>query len=298
MDRSSARERKISQKGLLLHSSLDRNLGLSRHRLETIYKTLVKSSLLYCCSLWASITRTKKGCKKLRAVERQYNVLTTRAFKTVHTGALSLLVGTLPADYRVLEITMKRYFLSNLPSFSIRALEAISKHTNGIDSQNQTPSQVKTAIKNRLSSVWSTEWKNGSQGQATREFFPTPKCFQRLRTSNLPHQVVQVITGHSFLNHHQKRFNFIPSSRCKCSYEQETRHHFLFVCPLFESFRTSFRETSFQLTKTWPPSIQEIHKHQALFIELIKFVLKTKRLDSRTNSQWAENPPTLSTLAR
>ena len=257
-----------------------RNWGLSRQRLKTIYTTLIESSLLYCCLVWASITRTKRGCRKLRAVERRFNILTTRAFKTVHTGALSILAGTLPVDYRILEITLKRYFLSNLSAFSLSAVESLKSHIQRID-KSQPPSQVKMAIKSTISQAWSSEWKEGVQGQATREFFPTPSCFHRLRITNLPHQIVQLITGHCYLNDHQHRFNFISNPLCKCSTGlPETRHHFLFACPLYEEHRRNFREISISTTTKWPPNLTLIHKTPALFIEMIKYVLSTKQLDN------------------
>ncbi len=86
--------------------------GLSQHRIKTIYTSLVESSLLYCCSVWASVLRTKRGCRKIRAIERQFYILKTKAFRTADAGALSILSGSYPIDYRIIEITLKRLYLS------------------------------------------------------------------------------------------------------------------------------------------------------------------------------------------
>ncbi|KAK4006893.1 hypothetical protein OUZ56_012049 [Daphnia magna] len=48
--------------------------------------------------------RTKRGCKKIRAIEKQFNILKTKAFRTADAGALSILDGSYPIDYRIMEI--------------------------------------------------------------------------------------------------------------------------------------------------------------------------------------------------
>ncbi|EFX65968.1 hypothetical protein DAPPUDRAFT_263902 [Daphnia pulex] len=80
-----------------LHSYPGKTWGLSGSCLRAMYSALVEPSLLYCCSVWASVIKTKQGRKKLRSIERQFNVFTSMSFQTADTGALSFLAGTMPA---------------------------------------------------------------------------------------------------------------------------------------------------------------------------------------------------------
>ena len=107
----------------------------------------------------------------------------------------------------------------------------------------------------------------------------TLQCFTQLKLNNIPHQVIQILTGHCFLNSYQFRFKFSESQCGSCKQPEETVEHFMFECNVFSSLRTNFMLTSLSLTKSWPPSIPKIHKHPNLFIAMIKFVMSTKRLD-------------------
>ena len=123
------------------------------------------------------------------------------------------------------------------------------------------------------------EWEQAAQGQQTRNFFPTPSSFLHVRLSNLPHQLTQVLTGHSWLNAHQHRFNFKNSPFCICSNNPETVQHFLFHCALYDVNRFCFKELCEEKLKCWPPNLNELHKNPQIFIAMIKFIMSTTRLN-------------------
>ena len=112
----------------LLHSikrHLGRSWGLSSHRLKTLYKAIAEPTLLYACSVWASVINTKRGVKKLRSIERGFNLLITRSFKSADAGALSVLAGSVPLDYRIRELVLRRYYFGGFKSFSSSALRTV-----------------------------------------------------------------------------------------------------------------------------------------------------------------------------
>ena len=263
-----------------------KNWGLSRHRLKTLYTAVAEPTLLYCCSVWVLVLATKRGTQKIRSIERHFNLLITKAFKTADTGAISILAGTFPADYRAREVALRRRLLSNFPSFSpssdkmiAGAIESVNILSSQMDPNSQKPSIIKRAIRANLAHSWSSEWRSSNSGLLTKRFFPTPQCFKQLRMSNLPQQAIQILTGHCFLNSHQFRFNFSNSQCCACKYPIETVDHFLFECKIFSDNRSHFMHTSLSLVNCWPPNIPDIHKHPNLFTEMIKFVISTKRLN-------------------
>ena len=72
-----------------IRSYVGKNWGLSGFRLKAMYKALVEPTPLYWCSVWASAITKKQSQKKLRSIERQFNILISKSFKTADFGALS-----------------------------------------------------------------------------------------------------------------------------------------------------------------------------------------------------------------
>lgn len=133
-------EREISFKRTLhsVRRFLGRTWGLSKDRLKTLYTAIVEPVFLYGCSVWATDVRTKRGRKKLRSIQRGYNLIMLRSFRTADAGSLSILSGTLPIDYRVREITLRRDYIGGYPSFSpsvrnliLEDLEALNLRMEG-----------------------------------------------------------------------------------------------------------------------------------------------------------------------
>ena len=256
--------------------------GLSRYRLKTIYTAIVEPTFLYCCSVWASVIKTKTMRKKLRSIERPYNVMIAKAFKTADTGALSILAGKYPVDYRIQEITLKRRLLSNYSAFSSSSLKVIGKHLTSLTIRTAnvtTQAGRKGAIRKLLDETWSEEWRAAQNGAVTRAFFPTPACFRTLKHSTFPQQITQILTGHCYLNAHQFRFDFKSCPLCTCSNNAETVEHFLFVCKNFNSKRFHFKYLCEKVICQWPPPISKIHKHPEVFAAMIEYVLSTDRLN-------------------
>lgn len=291
------KDRQVRKIFFSLRSYAGRTWGLSGTRLGALYKALVEPSLLYCCSVWASAIKTKHNRKKLRQIERQFNILISKSFKTADSGALSVLTGSLPVDYRVLEITLRRLLMSKLQTFSPYAQQASETLLPDIDKilrkeekdarqrlqhpfthSGRPPSQIKKAIRTVLGNLWSKEWSESSQGNTTRSFFPSPSCFTQLSSHNLPHQVIQILSGHSYLNVHQHRLKLLNSPSCACSSQYETTEHFIFDCPLFANLRVNFIAICLSELSLWPPPISKIHTSTKAFKELCKFILTSDRL--------------------
>ncbi len=95
-----------------------RTWGLSHHRLKTVYAAILEPSLLYACSVWASFLEAKRGVRKLPSIERNFTVLATKSFRTADTSALSVFSGSVPIDYRVKELVLRRMNISRIPVFS------------------------------------------------------------------------------------------------------------------------------------------------------------------------------------
>lgn len=104
---------------------LGKTWGLAQYRMRTLYAAAMESVLFYACPVRGSYVRTKRGKKKLRAIERGYNDMTVRSFRSVDSGSLSVLSQTLPIDYRVIEMIRRRYLIGGFSSFPPRSFEMI-----------------------------------------------------------------------------------------------------------------------------------------------------------------------------
>ena len=135
-------------------------------------------------------------------------------------------------------------------------------------------------IRKKIRASWAEEWSSSKTGETTRSFFPRPECRESINMVSIPHQVVQVLTGHSFLNAHQHRFGFSGNPNSICSPTPETVEHFIFHCPLFYQQREEFRSACLESFDRWPPTLESLHKFPPIFRKMSSFIRRTHRLES------------------
>ena len=137
--------------------------------------------------------------------------------------------------------------MTNFSPFSPLAIDCVSSYIYSVDQDllavrliteaplasppHPTPARVKLTIRKMLQTKWTEEWEQATQGQQTRDFFPTPS-FSHVRLSNLPRQLTQILTRHSWLNAHQHRLKFKNSPFCICSNNPEIGFFFTVLCKM------------------------------------------------------------------
>jgi len=119
--------------------------------------------------------------------------------------------------------------------------------------KSRLPSHIKYTMRSTLEKAWRSEWRDSLQGVTTRSFFPSPHCFIQLKIINLPHQVIQILTGHSLLNAHQYFLKNVTLPSCKCSFPSESAQHFIFDCPIYALTRTTLISLCTSEFGHWPP---------------------------------------------
>lgn len=186
--------------------------------------------------------------------------------------------------------------ISDTPLCTGRSGEMPSQHILSSSPDNLQPVPVSDTplcaggreiriIKKKIGAAWAEEWSSYGKGEATRRFFPRPECRESVKISTLPHQAVQVLTGHSFLNAHQHRFGFRMSPNCECGNTPETEEHFIFRCPLFRREREKFHSDCLGSFDKWPPTLESLHKAPTVFQEMVRFIKKTNRLGGLTQTR-------------
>ena len=82
------------------------------------------------------------------------------------------------------------------------------------------------------------------------------------------------------------RFDFIPSPSCLYSHQCETVSHFIFFYPVHSSLRAPLLAAADNLNLPWPFSLSLFPKSAFLWNVLVKFIIKTKRLSSRSQLEY------------
>jgi hypothetical protein len=141
------------------------------------------------------------------------------------------------------------------------------------------PKQVAFAVASSpIKSLLEREWASGLNATTTRYFFPTVQSASMLLSAQLNCQLSQILSGHSALNTHQYRFKFRPSPACSCGEPLESIEHFLFHRILFTQPRLSFSAACREGAIPWPPSLDNISTHQAVWKAMVRYISATKRL--------------------
>jgi hypothetical protein len=88
-------------------------------------------------------------------------------------------------------------------------------------------------LKSHIWQKWELEWQRNPTASITHEFFPSPLNAFFLRSFFLYHEITQLLTGHSRLNHYLFKINCRSNPNCDCGDPDETTRHYLFKCPRF-----------------------------------------------------------------
>jgi ribonuclease HI len=138
---------------------------------------------------------------------------------------------------------------------------------------------IKTALLKYHQDKWKAEWENETEAsQITKQFFPTVESANLLRRIKLPHQVVQILTGHSCLKTFLNRIGAAETSLCSCG-EVETVEHFLFECRKFSSQRIYLKNFCRTKLNCWPPPLHLLVSSRVAFRNFRNYIMSTNHLN-------------------
>ena len=100
-----------------------------------------------------------------------------------------------------------------------------------------------------------------------------------LQLKYTPHQLIQILSGHSRRRTFLHRIGVIEDDLCSCSLGPETIEHYLFDCPIFQTHRTPLKNHCIRWLKTWPPQLNQITSHLDTLNAMKKFLTTSKRLN-------------------
>ncbi len=99
-------------------------------------------------------------------------------------------------------------------------------------------SHLRSKLRQGLMVEWTKIWKNLDQARQTKKWFPEPDLGMSSKLFTLDRyafgQMVQVITGHNYLNYHQNNLGRVSSPLCRyCQEANEESWHIIKECPAF-----------------------------------------------------------------
>ena len=137
---------------------------------------------------------------------------------------------------------------------------------------------TKPLLENYYLKKWEYEW-NESNPKITKEFFPTATAAKILNNINVPHHVIQILTGHCRLNKYLHSINAIDDPLCQCGTDIESVKPFLFHCPLYHTQRIPLKNTLQKHCNHRPPPLNIITNCTDSLRALGLFCVSTRRLD-------------------
>jgi hypothetical protein len=139
--------------------------------------------------------------------------------------------------------------------------------------------QIKTRIMKHHQEKWNEEWQRETlTSQTTKKFFPTTESAKPLKTTRLPHQVIQILSGHSRLRTFLYRIGAAEDDLCACG-SAETTEHFIYHCPRFSSERLQLKNFCRTKLKCWPPPLHMLTSSRVALRQLKFFIMSTNRLN-------------------
>ena len=148
-------------------------------------------------------------------------ITTIRSFRTISTKSALILSYSQPIEMRAQKLaiisTLKRKEHFTTGTITHQIIEKSSIISNiKIDDNELQLSSVLTALKKYFDNKWGEEWTNHTSSTVTKSFFPEISSTKLLRNIQLPHEMVQILSGHSKLNTFLYKIKVVDDPSCEC----------------------------------------------------------------------------------
>lgn len=195
--------------------------------LRTIYKATYVSSMCYAAPVWVDRSTLVTVKNKMLQSQRMSLIFLCKAYRTVSTDALPVLAGVWPIDLE-LQRRASNYFRSRCMSWD----------DFGFGDRQRTDFlfNFETAQETLLSK-WQERWECSTKGRHLFQFFPSVRDRLDLDWIEIDHQVSQFLTGHGNFKAKLHGMELVESPNCECSETEQSAHHILWECPLWDEER-------------------------------------------------------------
>lgn len=216
-----------------------------------LYRTLFQQICSYAAHGWARQMKQKHK-KILLSAQRQALIRCTKAYATVPTSGMPVIMGVLPIDLYV-ERRIQHYKIKKGLPVSIGDLE--------IEPGNQEDpdylTDARRRVEEQLEIIWQRRWDEAVTGRITYEYFPNVVERRRQRWVRPGHHVTQLMTGHGSFRAKLASFGLAEDRMCHCYQPgEDDARHVLYDCTNYNGFRGRLRERAQTEDVVWPPPLQ------------------------------------------
>ena len=138
--------------------------------------------------------------------------------------------------------------------------------------------------------IFEDEWISEDGNEQTKKFIKKPKDASSLARRNISYEMMQVLTGHSRLNHFQKKLGNSTSTNCDGCNEEETIDHFIFNCKKYDKERQILKQSAMENKILFPFPLAIITTSKSLFDAMSKYIKTTRRLSAPSQTRAISNP--------
>lgn len=171
-------------------------------RKRRIIALTAESIILYACTTWKSALKFQKYRDLILGTQRRLNILTTCAYRTVSTVAVSTVAGSIPIDLMI--------------------EERVRMRVNGSTRREE---------RNETMRKWQMRWDNEKlKGQWTKALIGDIEAWTGRKHGNVNYYTTQFLTGHGSFGTYLHRIKKLDNDRCSTCDTEDSPEHALFKC--------------------------------------------------------------------
>lgn len=222
------------------------NWGMKPRNLRMLYRGLFEPLLSYAAPLLDGTFFSVKIRERLNRIQRQVLLKVSKAYRTVSTDALPVLMGVLPADLLVKKAALNYKLRTRQP---IQLGAEVVYTAEDYARPDFDSREVKTMILGQLLMEWQYRWETSEKGRTTFRFMPdvSDRYWDRRIVPN--HITAQFLTGHGNFRAKLHYFGLSEERLCPCG-EEEDVWHVLLNCEFYQGERDLYLG---ELGHVWPP---------------------------------------------
>ncbi|KAI5747429.1 hypothetical protein M8J77_014440 [Diaphorina citri] len=257
------------------------NLKGPENEKRQILATVVYSALLYGVPIWGKIIKWKKYVNMMEKVQRKVMLRLARAYRTVATGALQVISGSLPIELMIEE---------RMRTHEIKKQMKEQHNRDGEPNIEEMREQVKEKIeeiREEMMDKWKEKWTNEQKGKWTKRLINDLKKWVNRKHGHVTYELCQFLTGNGHFRRFQYRIKKVSNMNCiYCESDNDSAEHTVFECEKFEEERKLCEDKEGKLT---PDNIIEImlkNEESWKNVEtMVKKIINKKEEDNRKRSQ-------------
>lgn len=224
--------------------------GYQSVQYDLLYRTLFQQICAYAAHGWArGMNQRQKNI--LLSAQRQALIRCAKAYATVPTSGMPVIMGILPIDLYI-DKRIMNYKLKKGLRVQLEADEVHQADPEDADGREV----VRRRIEEHLNGKWQDRWDAATTGRLTHEFLPDVTARRRQKWIRPGHHVTQFLTGHGSFKAKLASLGLAEDGRCHCYQPgMDDARHVLYQCTKYNGIRRPLQERAQLEDVPWPPEM-------------------------------------------